>query len=68
MVEQIGAVIKHVFGMAKILRAGALDHIARQRKRAASKTDERNGIVQGAPYFGHRIEHIGQMLGRIGHK
>ena len=46
-VHQVRAAVQHGFDQAVIVRAGALDHVARQRPGAAREADQRHAAVQG---------------------
>ncbi len=60
--------VHQAFGLGKIARALALDHIGRQGPRTAGEADQRYLPVQLATDQAHRIHHVAQFLLRVRHR
>ncbi len=65
-VHQIRAAVHQGLHMPVVVRACALDHVARQRPGAARKTDQRHAAIQRLADTGHRVEHVAQLV-HVGH-
>ncbi|MDR8804351.1 hypothetical protein FEP89_05107 [Burkholderia multivorans] len=70
-VHQVGTRIRHRLYGAEIVRAAALDHVARERPRAAGEADQRHALAalaigERAPDLAYRIGHVAERRADVG--
>ena len=56
--EQVRPRVRHPPHGGEVGAAAALDHVARERERAARESDQRNAALERALDLAHRVEHI----------